>query len=63
MCGGLTFISVYVVFSYMWVSIWRSESDKMIAYVFLFMVLLAIIVSELGIMCTYINLRQGNYRW
>ena len=58
-----TFASFFVVFSYLWRSIWRSEASVMLMYVWVFSILTSIVISELSIIITFLGLKAGDYKW
>jgi hypothetical protein len=47
----------------MWKSIWRSEAYAMMGYLLAFSLLHMLVVTELSILCTFLTLREGEYRW
>lgn len=61
--GLTTFASFYVVFSYLWRSVWRSEAHIMLMYVWVFSIITSIVISELSIIFTFLRLRSGDYKW
>ena len=61
--GLMIFSSFFVFLKYMWQSIWRSEVYFMLGYLLLFTALTLILVAELGIIVTYLHLKNGDYRW
>jgi len=61
--GVVIFASFYVIFFYMWQSIWRSEAYAMISYLMRFLLLLMVVVAELSVLCTFLTLREGDYKW
>ena len=61
--GVIIFASIFVEFQYIWTSMWRSQLYGMFGTLFGVFSLLVFIVSEIGIVFTYLTLRAGNYNW
>ena len=61
--GFIIFMNFFVVFKFMWMSIWRSEFYTAIGYVLFYSCLHMYVSGLMGIVCTFICLRYGHYKW
>lgn len=61
--GAIQFGCIFVEFMYIWNSVWRSNLYAMFGSLFIVMLLLVFVVSEISIIQTYFQLRHENYEW
>jgi transmembrane 9 superfamily protein 2/4 len=55
--GAIIFASIFVEFTYLWNSIWRSQLYQMFGFLFAVLLILIFVVSELAIVQTYWSLQ------